>query len=81
MDMSTVVIVIVWMITAKGYAALGLWLRWRERHEQAKGRPLVRVAEVVARGGRLEWNEQRGKRHRILVRVTPVSAGTEDPTT
>ncbi|MEV5412216.1 hypothetical protein AB0K60_25695 [Thermopolyspora sp. NPDC052614] len=79
MDMATVVVVIVSIATAKGCAALGLWLRWRVRQEQAKGAPLIRVAEALAQGGgRLEWDEQRSRGHRLQVRITRAPAGMKD---
>ncbi|GGP61062.1 hypothetical protein [Streptomyces abikoensis] len=64
MDAATAVTTIVPLVVAEVCAVTGLWLRLRWR------RHLIRAAEVVAAGGRVEVDEQGGDGLRLRVTIT-----------
>ncbi|WP_030913175.1 hypothetical protein [Streptosporangium amethystogenes] len=80
--MDTMVTVVSTMM-APTCALFGLWLRlrWRVRHEEVRGRHLVRMAEAITDGGRLEFEDEWGARGHLRVRMTRTPAHREDRTT
>ncbi|AQZ69477.1 hypothetical protein BKM31_55540 [[Actinomadura] parvosata subsp. kistnae] len=72
MDILTAVITVITVISAHAGALLALWLRlrWQVRHARIQGRYLVRLVQMVAGHGQLEWGEEHGKAHRLTMTLT-----------
>nr|WP_158712981.1 hypothetical protein [Streptomyces flavovirens] len=71
MDQTAVTIMVISILTAKGCAVLGLWLRlrWRTQHELARQRFISEAVEALAVGGHLEFDTQSPDGHRVRVRA------------
>ncbi|MCX5278303.1 hypothetical protein [Streptomyces virginiae] len=80
MDTTTAVITIVSVITVKGFALWGLWLRlrWRAHREQCRHDYLLGIAEQVAAGIRVELDDQDRDGHRLRVSITRHEGPSED---
>ncbi|GAA3087389.1 hypothetical protein [Streptosporangium carneum] len=75
MDVLTAVVALGAIITVRTCGLLELWLRSRIRREEIRDRYLTRMSKAVARGGRLEFDEQGGASHHMHVKIvgTPAS--------
>lgn len=83
MDRATLAVTVVSVVTAKGCALLGYWLRlrWRARYERARAAYLADAVKGVGAGDRLELEDERGGGHRLRLTITRSGGGGDNGTT
>ncbi|MET9223840.1 hypothetical protein ACIOC1_05635 [Streptomyces sp. NPDC088197] len=83
MDRATLAVTVLSVLTAKGCALLGYWLRlrWRARYEHARAAYLAEAVNGLGAGDRLELDDARGGGHRLHLTISRAAGRRDDEST